>query len=402
MYTPNQATMQFMHAHADDDVQRLALQRNKFADVDFDYAIAQIDGRQRAAGKLPHWAACPDVVFPTRLSLEQCSSEATASYKASIMQQWFGLGKGEQLGLGADLTGGFGVDTAFLADIASRFVYVEQNADLAAIAELNFRALGYNNVDVRVADCTTVALPHCDFLFIDPARRDNLARKTLLLQDCTPNILAIKDQLFATANVLLIKLSPLFDWKELLRVLPEVQQVHIVALRGECKELLAIAQKGSIATEQVPVICANLLPNGNQLFCFSTEAEMQATPLMATEIETFLYEPNAAVMNAGAFRSVATAFGVKKLHRHTHLYTSTMPVEGFAGRAFRVLHTYTFSKTDLKQVAALEQANVVVRNFPMSTAELRRKLKLREGGTRYLFACTLAPEKHLLILCERV
>lgn len=342
-------------------------------------------GQKIAAEKLPSWAACPTIQYPVRLSMEQCSSEYTARYKASLVT-------GETL---VDLTGGLGVDCSFLSESFTHTTYVEQQAALCQLAQHNFACLG-KKITVVNALCEDYvdSMEPVDVIFIDPARRDNKGGKVALLGDCTPNLLTIGNKLLQKCQTLLVKLSPMIDIESVIKVFPSTQEVHIVAVNNECKEVL-VRVKGEMIVEkgEIDIICANL-PQQDQPFVFTRKAE-EACTIAYSLPQTYLYEPNAAILKAGAFKQVAQQMGVHKLHPNSHLYTSDTLVSHFPGRIFTIDR---ITKVQKKEINDIEKANVSIRNFPGSVADLRKKLKLKDGGDTYIFATTLHDNSKVLII----
>ena len=367
------------------------------------FLARQTEGRKIIANKLPSWAENMSILFPVKISLEQCSSEATAIYKA-------GLVRGESL---VDLTGGFGVDCSFLSKNFSSVDYVEQNEELCQIAEHNFAALGLN---IRVNNAESVSflvdMPSVDCIYIDPARRDVKGKKTADLSLCSPNLLEIRDILLEKCNTLLIKLSPMFDISSALEVFPECKQVHVVSVKNECKELLLLIEKGFAG--EAEIVCVDLdnqprrgLSLGRQVSEHSDDACIVELAVKSKETllevnysapKSYLYEPNASIMKAGLFKTIAKKYNVQKLHPSTHLYTSEEFVPNFPGRSFE---TKRVTKVQKKEIQDIEKANLSTRNFPGNVADLRKKLKLKDGGDTYIFACTLNDNSKVLIICEK-
>ncbi len=389
--TPNEATLTFLHKHWDDDPAALALMASRYPDVNMLWVAQQVRGRQKAKEKLPTWYANKHLVYPPSLSMEQCSSEVAAVYKAELC-------KGSTL---LDVTGGFGVDTAFMSAGFERSVYVERNAELAAIVKHNFYALGLNSIEVQTGDALDfISQPEeLDCLYIDPARRKPDAHKAVLLSDCEPDIVALKPRLLSKAKRVIVKLSPLFDITELLRFFPQAESVHVVAVDNECKELLLVLDREQHTPPDI--VCVNILKTGSrQLFPFKMEEEQALAFNVVDAPLAYLYEPNAAVQKSGGFKSCAACFGLQLMHPNSRLYTSAKRVDNFVGRKFKVNSIIPFSKQGLKDgLRDIEKANITVRNFPMTVAELRKKLKLQEGGEVYLFATTLSNEQRVLIRC---
>lgn len=387
----SQETLQFINEHVQDDVRLLALQAKKFPEVDMNTAIVQIAGRQAAADKIPAWHSTEGIVYPRHLSLEQCSSELTARYKAS-------LAKGETL---TDLTGGFGIDCAFLSAGFRQATYVERQEELCEIASHNFPLLGLNHITVCHQDAVEHlhGMPPVDCIFIDPARRNEHGGKTVAIADCEPDVSALEEELLSKATRVMIKLSPMLDLTLALKDMKHVAEAHIVSVNNECKELLLIVNNAANAQRPaVPIVCINLTSRETQRFVFTREEEQAAECAYTDRIGKYLYEPNASILKAGAFRSIASRYGLQKLHPNSHLYTSDLPVEGFPGRSFEVESTFSLNKKEIKEaLAGIRKANLTVRNFPASVAELRKRINLAEGGDDYLFATTLNDGKKVVI-----
>ena len=386
MIEVNQSTLDYIRQHADEDVRQLALRGHKCLDVDLQYALEQIAGRQKARTKLPSWAAIDGIVYPPHLSMEQCSSEVTARYKASI------AGKGA---LFVDLTAGFGVDMAFISQGFQKAVHVEQQPQLCAISSENFRLLGLNHIEVVCGDGVAYlhTMRHADLLFIDPARRDVHGGRTYDISDCTPNVLEILDEMLEKADRVMIKLSPMLDWRKAVADLGKVNEVHIISVDNECKELLLILSK---TKKPLRVFCVN---NDE---CFEVVEGISSQPRPLPQDMRYLYEPNASVMKAGCFDLIEQRFGVVQLERNSHLFVSDKEILGFPGRQFLIEKRTSMNKRELKATLAdVDQANITVRNFPMSVAELRKRLKLKEGGDVYIFATTISDEGHQLLVCRK-
>lgn len=403
----NQATIDFIREHAEADVRLLALRGAKDPEVDLTFALQQIAGRQMARGKLPSWAAIDDVIYPPHLSMEQCSSEQTARYKRSI------AGKGE---LFVDLTAGFGVDMAFLSRGFQKAVHVECQPQLCAISSENYKCLGLHHIEVVCGDGVEYLhqLDHADLIFLDPARRDEHGSRTYGIADCTPNVLEILDEMMDKSDRVMLKLSPMLDWRKAVTDLGnKVSEVHIVSVDNECKELLikmiSEKQKVNSVTSSIRMVCVNLLSEGTEeRFEFdvhsspSTSPSSLLPPHFSPLSSHFLFEPNASIMKAGCFELLEQRFGVRQLGPNSHLFVSDTEIPKFPGRQFIIERMTTLNKHELK--AALEgkdRANIAVRNFPMSVAELRKKLKLKDGGDMYIFATTVENGGHKLLICRK-
>jgi len=434
-------TLHFIEKHLHEDVRALALRSNKPNGVDLPAALTQIAGYQAATEKLPTWSRTPGILYPRHLSLEQCSSETTARYKAQLVS---GI-------TFADLTGGFGIDCYFLSARFQRSTYIERQEELCEIARHNFALLDSKDITVCHDDGTEYLqqMEPVDCLFIDPARRDTHGGKTVAIADCEPNIKKWEGLLLQKASTVLVKLSPMLDIVQALRDLSSVRAVHIISVHNECKELLLLLSEKA-TTEEIKLHCVNLtpypqslrntsapskenvlsferdtsaterttfpsykdretipeetnvLPGESSVFIFSPEEEANASCSYTDSAGMYLYEPNASIMKAGGYRSLAQRYGLKKLHPNSHLYTSFRYLADFPGRRFEVEQTYGFGKKELKALSALKQANLTVRNFPSSVSELRKRLKLNDGGETYLFATTLADDRKVLLQCRKI
>lgn len=401
------ASLQFALAHREDDVQRLLLGHAP-AGVDVREAVTQIEGWRTARHKLPTWAACDDIVYPPRLAMEQCSSEATARYKASLISRSSSL---------TDLTGGFGVDCAFMAPAFNEVTYVERNATLCAIVASNFATLGLHQIQTVNGEAHAVLeqLPLQDWIYLDPARRDTAGRKMVSLADCEPDVVALEPLLLHHARCVMVKCSPMLDISLALRQLVSVQEVHVVSVQNECKELLLIMSTGqqvNVSTDgeegsksRLVIHAVNLQNDGSveSDFAFAPTEEQECQPTYADGVGRWLYEPNASLLKAGCFKMPAVRYGLQKLHRDTHLYTSNTLCADFQGRIFEVVGLSGFGKQELKDLLGdIGKANLAVRNFPDSVEGLRRRLHLAEGGEDYLFATTTGSHKKLLVRCRKV
>ena len=393
----NQATRIFIREHAEEDVRQLALRGTKNPEVDLPFALEQIAGRQKAGTKLPGWAAIDGIVYPPHLSMEQCSSEQTAKYKTSL------VGKGA---LVVDLTAGFGVDLAFISKGFKRAVSVERQPQLCAISSENFRLLGLQHIEVVCGDGIDYLhqLDHADLLFLDPARRDEHGGRTYGIGDCTPNVLEILDELLEKADRVLLKLSPMLDWRKAVADLKCVSEVHIVSVDNECKELLLLLFNGQAQTsmDNVRVVCVNLLSNGDKEVFVSSQNENPRESVLV-RCPKYLFKPNASVMKAGCFDEVVGRFPVIQLDNNSHLFVAETDIEAFPGRRFVIERTTSMNKRELKDaLAGIDRANITVRNFPLPVSELRKRLKLKDGGEVFIFATTVANEGHKLFICRKI
>ena len=383
-------TQDFIREHAGDDVRQLALQAARYPEVDMRVAATQIEGRKLASAKLPAWAAVEDIIFPVRLSLEQCSSEVTARYKA-------GLVSGTSL---ADLTGGFGIDCSYMSASFEKATYIERNEELCRIASHNF-ALLQKPIQVINANSeeALASLPQQDWIFIDPARRDKAGNKVVSLSDCEPDVCQLEELLLQKAAHVMIKCSPMLDISQAIRELHSVIEVHVVSVNNECKELLLIL--GREKKEDIPIRAINFHGAEAQEFGYSTAEESDASCHYTASVGRYLYEPNSSLMKAGCHRLPAQRFGLSKLHPNTHLYTSDTLVSDFPGRVFQVESVCGFNKKELKALGC-KKANLAVRNFPERVDALQKRLKISDGGATYLFATTLNDESKVLVVCSKV
>ena len=443
----NEATRQFVCQHSDDDVRRLALQAYATPDVDLPMALDQIRGRQTARQKLPSWAAIDGIVYPPHLSMEQCSSEQTAQYKAQLLarllQSEFSMESAKNAHF-IDLTGGFGVDFVAMAQAVSkfseqenfssqddhqnRFVYVERNEHLCDLARHNFPLLGLPNVEIVcdtaenfLENLLSLHTPRSSFLvprktntehltpttifFLDPARRDVHGQRTYALADCTPNVLELRDELFKSADFIVLKLSPMLDWHRAVEELKTVSEVHIVSVANECKELLLVLRKKAQKTR---IFCVN----DQQKFNYEVENNEKTVPCIAETAslseKKHLYIPNSSVMKAGCFAELCDSFHLATLAPNSHLFvtideseSSDEKINDFPGKIFQISAISSMNKHDLREnLQGIDRANIATRNFPMKPEELRRRLKIKEGGDNYIFATTLANGKHVLIVCK--
>ena len=377
------------------DIYELALKARRHSDVDVQQLIRQQQGQQLAEQKLPLWATIEGIEYPHHLSLEQCSSQLTASYKASLVSS---MSVKDRM---TDLTGGFGVDAAIMGRLFAKLTFVEKDAELCELARHNFPLLGVNQVEVVNSDCQDYipTLPHQNLIFIDPARRDKNGCRTFAISDCTPDVSALNRQLLEKADCVMIKLSPMLDITAALRQLEGVTQVHIVSVEGECKEILIVLHPQGTPSPQM--VCVDITRTTTNQFCFTREQEHDAQCTYTHEVGDYLYEPNASIMKGGCFRSLSQSYGLEQLHPNSHLYTSNKFVPDFPGRIFSVEAVKTLSKGDIRELRDLKKANISLRNFPGSVAELRKRLHLSDGGDTYLFATTLADNRRVIIVCRK-
>ena len=417
-------TAEFIREYRERDIRQLALQANRFPDVDMPYALDQIQGWQIARRKLPKWAACDGVIFPPHLSMEQCSSEPTAQYKLNLAMEWTTLNselstqncrrqqfktqnsKFKTSTRMTDLTGGFGVDFSFTSCAFAAATYVERNEQLCHIVEHNLPLLGLDNATVVCADAVEYlsTVEPQTMLFLDPARRDEHGAKTVMLADCTPDVVQLLPQLLEKSRFTMLKLSPMLDWHKAVDDLQgTVREVHIVSVGGECKELLLVLS--TVVESELKVYCADLstASDTSSLFVYTPGSSAPvANSKLKTQNSKFVHEPNASIMKAGCFDELAAAYGVSPVSRNSHLFLSDEPMEGFPGRSFVVERVTTMNKSELrKALVGIEKANIATRNFPLTVAELRKRLKIKDGGDVYIFATTTAEGEHLLLISRK-
>lgn len=465
----NQATLDFIRQHQDEDVRQLAFLGSKNPEVNMPFALDQIRGRQMARIKLPRWASIDGIIYPPHISMEQCSSEQTALYKAELAARLLGVSslsslQGEIVPQGdnskicefasdravdsefaqnedtcekqqiltnvgdsvnkikadacsgdsvaeiefADLTGGFGVDFSYIAtQLGVKSMYVERQKHLCEAAKENFERLGLKNVVVKNGDGVEVlhAIPDHSGLrviYIDPARRDDAGNKVVSLQDCTPDVTRLQDEMLQKAEFVVIKLSPMLDWHRAVSELRCVREVHVVSVNNECKELLLVLSARNMGENNHLRICC---VNDTQSFVCDDAEMTSSVARIAADLDSvqYLYEPNASLMKAGCFGVLSERYSVSMLSKNSHLFVSQSPVVDFPGRSFRIRAVSSFNKKELKrQLQGIEKANIATRNFPLSVAELRKRLKLKDGGETYIFATTLSDDSHVLLITDKI
>lgn len=492
----NQATFDFIRQHQDDDVRQLAFLGSKYPEVDMPFALDQIRGRKMARVKLPRWASIDGIIYPPHISMEQCSSEQTALYKAELAARLLGLspsssengeekekesenvsnlhlseicefaGKGavdsefakneatckkqqilteskenvneikeepregdfsEEIGF-VDLTGGFGVDFSYIASrLGVKSMYVERQAHLCEAAKENFGRLGLKNAIVKNGDGIEVLHSFASkkeaaasdslgitedqsqsllktnlglkLIFIDPARRDDAGNKVVSLKDCTPDVTLLQEEMLSKADYVIIKLSPMLDWHRAVSELNCVKEVHIISVNNECKELLLVLSARNMGN--LRIYCVN---DAQSFVCDELDMESSSVKIALSTLEEmqYLYEPNASLMKAGCFSVLSERYGARMLSKNSHLFVSMEPIEDFPGRSFRIIVISSFNKKELKRhLSSITKANIATRNFPLSVAELRKRLKLKDGGETYIFATTLSDESHVLVITEK-
>lgn len=391
----SQETIKFILEHRNDDIRELALRVKHNDIIDIKKAIIQIAGRQIAEKKIPSWAKNDKILYPKHLSMEQCSSEVTARYKATLV-------KGDTF---VDLTGGFGIDCYFIAQKFKHTDYVEQTSELCNIAKHNFNILD-RDININNVDCNDYLkkMQPVDCIFIDPARRDKHGAKTVVITDCEPDITKIEEMLVKKAKIVMIKLSPMLDIHSAISELKFINSLHIIAVNNECKELVIILTENSHYLHNDIIINCEQITNtsSSQHFKFTYTEERNANVIYSENVKKYIYEPGAAILKAGAFKLLSSKYGVEKLHPNSHLYTSN-EIKEFPGKRFEIIEISTFGKKELKAFTKdLEKANITIRNFPSTVADLRKKLKIKEGGDLHIFATTLYNGEKILIKCKSI
>jgi 16S rRNA G966 N2-methylase RsmD len=382
--------VQFIQQHEHDDPAQLVLKHKEILGYPAAFVANQLDCRKRAKEKLPSWYANPHIEYPLKQNLEQCSSEATAEYKRTLLKSH----THDSL-IGIDLTGGFGVDAFFLSRLGGNIIHVEPNENLSALARFNHEQLDTRNIlhhTQRAEDFLQHFTREADWIYIDPSRKAE-GKKVFRLSDCEPNVVELLPTLWSKTNTILIKAAPLLDIKEGLKQLPNTAQVHVVSVRNECREVLFLLRKNYVHEPEIKAID---LSTNDAPFVFSMQQEAEAKTLYA-EPQEFLYEPNASILKAGAFKQVAVRFGLSKLAIHTHVYTHSDLVPQFPGRVFKVLGDVSAKELLLPD----HKANVIVRNHPLTPDAIKKKYKLKDGGERYVLAFS-GTQKKYLIVAERL
>lgn len=384
----------FISSHINDDCLSLRLKYSKESAFDVQLAITQIEARQKAKDKLPSFVANKYFLFPSLLSSEQCTSEVVAIFKKEIFK-----GKFSSV---CDLTGGLGIDTLSLASVANEVVYVERFADYCKVAEHNFNLF---DADIKIVnrDCSEFLNSDIKFdaLYIDPARRGDSNKRLFAFSDCEPNVIELLPRMFEIAKDIYIKASPMADISHSINELKFVKEVYVISYKNECKELL-FCLSANVA-DVVKIICVDLSKSGKELFCVNFGNEQLIDYVTYSAPMSYIYEPSSSIMKAGAFKSVAQEFNLNKIAQNSHLYTSDSYISNFPGRRFKVDNILPFSSKNIKGLNRLvPQANISTRNFSMKPDELRAKLKIKEGGDKYIFATTDSNNNKLLILCSKV
>lgn len=380
----------FIEEHLYDDPASLMLKASRFPDMPMAEVVEQIQSKRKAKTKLPEWFRTEGMIFPSRLSMEQCSSEETARYKAALVQ-------GRSM---IDLTGGFGVDSYYLSQKFKTADYAERSEALLKVARHNFKQLA-SNIEVHHVDGMELlqkSVQPFSLIYLDPARRGVHNQKVFRFEDCEPDVVKHSAMLREKGEVVMIKASPMLEIKQGIAALGGATEVHVVSVQNEVKELLFVLDNKSTMNPLIHAV--NLKAGESKPFVFDYEGEMSATSSQAG-ISQYLYEPNASIMKAGAFNTIGRTYPVEKLHPNTHLYTSDVSITDFPGRAFKVLDRLSMNKKEIKKHFPDKKAHITTRNFPLTVAQIRKKTGLKEGGEDFLFGFTDSTGPHLL-LCQRV
>lgn len=389
----NREFIDFVNAHNDEDTARLLLSASRYPAIDMTAAVQQIEGLRTAREKWPSLLACEEFVYPPRLNREQASSEITAQYKTGIPLT--PSGSSPILAV-ADLTGGMGIDTMAFASVAKHVDYVERDPQLCALMEHNLKALGIENVTVHCADSMEYLrqLPKDShtLIYIDPARRSASGRKVAAFEDCEPNILHHHELLLSHCRRLIVKASPMIDIDLASKQLAAVEEVHIVGVKGECKEVLFVCG-GEPEGEPKIVCCNQRITNNRNNLTFTRSEETAAEGRYCQHVGRYLYEPDATLMKGGPFKLIAQRYGVEQLGRNTHLYTAERRIDDFPGRVFEVLQEVKLSRREMATTLPEGRAHVVTRNYPVEAAMLQKQLGLKEGGERFVIATSVGSRK---------
>jgi hypothetical protein len=380
---------EYITSNINADVSKLALQKNKFTITDWTTILGQITAKQKAKTKLPTWFHTHNIYYPSKISIEQTSSEKTAEYKSQLVS-------GKSL---IDLTGGFGVDDFYFSKKVNQVTHCEINQELSEIVKHNFEQLGVTNVEYHKGDSTEILVTlnqKFDWIYIDPSRRNDAKGKVFMLKDCMPNVPEMLDFYFEFSDNIMVKTAPILDISAGLSELRNVKTIHIVALENEVKELLWILEKNY--TESIQIVTSNLTKDSTQDFTFelgNTSVSNYSLP------KKYLYEPNAAIMKSGGFDEVTSQYEIEKLNKHSHLYTSDILIN-FPGRVFEIENSFEYNKPNMKSFLENKKANITTRNFPETVENIRKKWKIKEGGIMYCFFTTDINNNKIVLLCNKL
>ena len=392
----SKAFYSFIDEHADNDLAQLLLAADRYPEINMPFAVEQIRARRYIRKKLPVWHANRSLLFPSKIAVEQCSSEQTARYKQQLIQDENHV---------CDATGGLGIDTYYFAQKVNRISYIERSKECFDIAMYNFARLQLQNIDGYNDEVENILpqMQSVDLIYIDPARRSKVNQRVFSLSDCEPDLVNILPLLLSKAPKVIAKLSPMLDLRHTLALLPPTNAIHVVSVRNECKELLFILQRG-VENREPDIHCIHYTTNGTeQSFRFTLSDEKSTECAISASVQTFLYEPNASILKAGAYKQIAFRFDIEKLHTNSHLYTSGKLISSFPGRIFQVKEVFPFSGKRCKTIhRIIPQAHISTRNFPLPADKLRQRTRITDGGDCYLFATTLSNNEKVLIQCKTV
>ncbi|MBC5842540.1 class I SAM-dependent methyltransferase [Flavobacterium sp. F-380] len=386
----NVAVQDYINANIGISISTLALKKNPFPDVEWVSVLQQVEAKTRAKEKLPTWFNTKDILYPSKISVEQTSSERTANYKSTLVS-------GNSL---IDLTGGFGVDDYYFAKKVEHVAHCEINQALSAIVKHNFDQLKTQNISCYLGDSSeTLVRLHqkWDWIYIDPSRRSDAKGKVFLLKDCLPNVPVNLENYFKYANSILIKTAPLLDLKAGLSELQNVQTIHVIALENEVKELLWELHKGYMGNTNIKTV--NLVKEETEKFEFVLNENKEVASYSLPQ--SYLYEPNSAIMKSGGFDEVSTVYKINKLHKHSHLYTTDVLIN-FPGRKFKINQVFNYNKTEMKSFLSGKQANITTRNFPDTVESIRKKWKIKDGGNSYCFFTTDENNNKIVLICTKI
>ncbi|MDP3313472.1 class I SAM-dependent methyltransferase [Lutibacter sp.] len=385
----NKEVQDFIHSNLKSDITKLILKGSSFEGVTIQEIAEQIEAKNKCEKKLPTWFSIKNIYYPNKLHIEQTSSEITAKYKANLVS-------GNSL---IDITGGFGVDVYYFSQKVKNVTHCEINNELSEIVSHNFDQFNIKNIETYIGDGLQYlekSTSKFDWIYTDPSRRNDAKGKVFLLEDCLPNIPKNLNLLVEKSNNILIKVSPILDIKSAINELKFVKEIHIVAIENEVKELLFILEKNY--EQHIDIKTINFNKKETQKFNFQLNEAISST---FSEPKKYLFEPNAAILKAGAFQQVSTQLKIDKLHQHSHLYTSEEIVE-FPGRSFEIMHTISYNKKELTKLIPSKKANITTRNFPETVSEIRKKINFKDGGNQYLFFTTDINNKHIVLICNKV
>jgi hypothetical protein len=385
----NSEIQEFINNNLDTNIAKLALQKNPFPEMEWIAVLNQIEAKTKSKDKLPHWFAAKNILFPSKISVEQTSSEQTALYKSEIVS-------GESL---IDLTGGFGVDDFYFTKKIKNVTHCEINPELSTIVKHNFEQLNVKNIRCHSGDSLEILSQlnsKFDWIYIDPSRRNDVKGKVFMLKDCLPNVPEHLDFLFKYSDNILIKTAPLLDITAGLSELKNVKTIHIVAVENEVKELLWEIHKDYL--EKIIIKTVNILKEKRDTFEFVLDENTNIPEYGLPE--NYLYEPNSAIMKSGGFDEVGTFYKLKKLHKHSHLYTNSEVIT-FPGRIFEIENTFQYHKQEMKNFLEGKQFNITTRNFPETVESIRKKWKIKEGGNHYCFFTTDKNDNKIVLICKK-